>query len=184
MKCLIPILFALILAAWPVMAGDEGIVVRTSPLFASANYSSKRIGQVEAGTAVSIERRVGGWKRIVLAMPALDGWVRSYQVRDAATAPALRTEESGSDSRGFLDGLASFSRKASSFFRSGSQRTSSSSATIGVRGLSEDEIKSARADFDEFGKLRLFASDAARAAKFARQGGLRAIRVPHVAGPK
>jgi len=184
MKRLLPILFALILVPLPLMAGEDGIVVRTSPLFASANYSSSRIGQVKAGTEVSIETRIGGWKRIVSAAPALDGWIRSYQVRDAASAPPVRTDDSGSDSRGFLDGLASFSRKASSFFRSDAERTSSSTATIGVRGLSEDEIKSARPDFDEYKKLQLFASNSARVVKFARQGGLRAIKVPHVAGPK
>ena len=84
------------------------------------------------------------------------------------------------DSRGFLSGLAAFSRKASSFFRSDRRNTSSGTATIGVRGLSEAEIKSAQADFAEFEKMKGFGSDRARARTFAREGRLQARAVPHI----
>ena len=84
--------------------------------------------------------RQGGWKEIFADEKAILGWVRSYQVREGNFEPTVQTE-SKSDSRGFLAGLASFSRRASGFFKSSSGRTSSGTATIGVRGLSEEEIK-------------------------------------------
>jgi hypothetical protein len=80
--------------------------------------------------------------------------------------------------------LASFSRKASSFFKSDRSATSSGTATIGVRGLSEDEIKTAQADFAEFEKMQRFASNGKRAGSFARQGKLSSTRVPHISGNK
>jgi hypothetical protein len=74
--------------------------------------------------------------------------------------------------------LASFSRKASSFFKSDRSATSSGTATIGVRGLS------AQADFAEFEKMQRFASNGKRAGSFARQGKLSSTRVPHISGNK
>jgi hypothetical protein len=123
--------------------------------------------------------RQGGWKEIFSDQESIVGWVRSYQVRAAESAPVIQ-DESASDSRGFLAGLTSFSRKASSFFKSDDRNTSSGTATIGVRGLSEEEIKTAQADFVEFEKMKQFASSRQRAASFSRQGGLTAIKVPHI----
>ena len=99
-------------------------------------------------------------------------------MRAASTTPTVKVNDS--DSRGFLSGLASFSRKASSFFKSDSPAENSATATIGVRGLSEDEIKGAEADFAEFEKMQGFASGKERSAGFARKGGLSALKVPHI----
>lgn len=180
MKQLLLILVPAILFSAPVAAGEDGIVVRTGPVYEKATYRSKRIGQVRAGTAVSIEIRRGGWKNVVSEKDGIDGWIRSYQVRAAATTPTVKVNDS--DSRGFLAGLASFSRKASSFFKSDSEVESSGTATIGVRGLSEEEIKGAEADFAEFDKLLDFGSSKKRSANFARKGDLKAVEVPHIGG--
>lgn len=90
--------------------------------------------------------------------------------------------ETGEDSRGFLAGLASLSRKASSFFSTRSGSTSSGTATIGVRGLSEAEINSAQADFVELEKMGRFASGGTRMTAFTRAGKLEARSVAHIAG--
>jgi len=181
MKPLPLILMLSIFLVAPLRASQDGIVVRAAAVYAQASDGSKRIGQVTAGTTVSIFSRRGGWKEIFSDDNAIVGWVRGYQVRET-TAAAPVSAESESDSRGFLAGLASFSRKASSFFKSGKGNTSSGTATIGVRGLSAEEINSAQADFAEFEKMKRFASSTKRAGKFARQGGLSAIKVPHISG--
>jgi hypothetical protein len=93
--------------------------------------------------------------------------------------------ESGSDSRGFLAGLAAFSRKASGFFRSSNSTTSSGTATIGVRGLSEAQINAATPDYDEFKKMQQYASDNTRLVEFSQSGQLSVNNVQHlVAGKK
>lgn len=179
MKHLLSILVLSILLVAPLRADQEGIIVRTAPVHDKASYGSRRIGQIKAGTRVSITNRQGGWEEIFSEQEAIIGWVRSYQVREAESAPVIQ-DQSASDSRGFLAGLASFSRRASSFFKSDDRSTSSGTATIGVRGLSEEEIKTAQADFVEFEKMKQFASSRQRAAGFSRQGGLTAIKVPHI----
>lgn len=181
MKLFPSIVVLSILLVAPLQANQDGIVVRSAAVHAQASLGSKRIGQLTAGTEVSIDTRRGGWKKIASREQAVSGWVRSYQVREASAASTV-TVEPESDSRGFLAGLASFSRKASSFFKSDKSNTSSGSATIGVRGLSEDEIKAAQADFAEFEKMKLFASSKKRAGGFAKQGGLSSIKVPHISG--
>lgn len=183
MKQLIPLLLLTILLAAPLQANQDGIVVRTAAVHAQPGAGSKRVGQLTAGAAIAISTRRGGWKKITAKRPALSGWVRSYQVRQRSAASTVAAE-SGADSRGFLSGLASFSRKASRFFKSDKGATSAGTATIGVRGLSEDEIKSAQADFVEFEKMKQFASDGKRAHGFARKGGLSAVEIPHLSGKK
>lgn len=164
----------------PLQANQDGVVVRSSPVYAGASSSAQRVGQIDAGTRVSVFSRQGGWKEVFAEEKAIIGWVRSYQVREGNYAAAQI--DSQPDSRGFLSGLASFSRRASRFFSSAGDRTSSGTATIGVRGLSEAEINSAVADFEQLEKMKGFASNPHRVASFASRGGLRARRVGHIAG--
>jgi hypothetical protein len=115
---------------------------------------------------VSIFSRQGGWKEIFSEQHSIIGWVRGYQVREGSAAPVVETTNEAS------------------FFKSDRSATSSGTATIGVRGLSEDEIKTAQADFAEFEKMQRFASNGKRAGSFARQGKLSSTRVPHISGNK
>ena len=182
MKYIACLLTFLIVLATPVRAADDqGVIVRIAPVHADASSVSARIGQIPAGSTVSIFSRKGGWKEIFSEEKAIIGWVRSYQVREGISAPTA-TIETKADSRGFLSGLASFSRKASGFFSSDASSTSSGTATIGIRGLSESEIKSAVADFEELEKMKGFGSNPARMADFSRQGKLRSQNVKHIAG--
>ena len=165
----------------PLQAQQDAVIVRSAKVYAKASSTSQQIGQLDAGVRVSIFTRKGGWKEVFAEQQAVIGWVRSYQVREGIiTSESKSTSES--DSRGFLSGLAAFSRKASGFFKFDSGRTSSGTATIGVRGLSEDEIKSAVADFEQLEKMHGFASSQKRMQGFAAKGGLRPLQVPHIAG--
>jgi uncharacterized protein YraI len=164
-----------------VQADQQGIVVRQAKVYSDANSASGQVGKITAGTRVSIFERRGGWQEIFSEERSMIGWVRSYQVR-AGTASSQVITEQKEDSRGFLSGLAAFSRKASGFFTQDSKATSSGTATIGVRGLSESEINSAQADFDELEKMKGNASNRKRMKKFAEAGGLKASQVAHIPG--
>ncbi len=183
MKTLLRILTLCLLATAPAVANQDAIIVREAIVYEQASSISARVGKLPAGAKVSLFSRKGGWKEIDSEKRSVTGWVRSYQVREAEYAPEVQTE-SESDSRGFLAGLASWSRKASGFFKSSSKATSSGTATIGVRGLSEQDIKSAKADFDEFKKMNRFASNGKRAGNFARKGKLKAKKIAHIEVPK
>jgi hypothetical protein len=163
----------------PLAANQDAIIVREAVVYSATNSASVQVGKIAAGTRVSVFDRKGGWKEVFYEQAAIVGWVRSYQVREGNFAPAVKTEAT-SDSRGFLSGLAAFSRKAAGLFNSSNTKTSSSTATIGVRGLSEAEINAARPDFEEFEKMQQFASNNARLLEFSRAGQLSVNNVPHL----
>ncbi|MCP4874064.1 MAG: SH3 domain-containing protein [Gammaproteobacteria bacterium] len=183
MKHLPQILTIFLFLAAPSQANQDGVIVRQAPVYAKPSTAVQQVGQIKAGSRVSVFDRRGGWQEIFSEKQGITGWVRSYQVRQGNFAPQVKTETS-SDSRGFLSGLASLSRRASGFFKSSSGSTSSGTATIGVRGLSEDEIKSAVADFEEFERMKQFASSQKRMNVFTSQGGLSATRVPYISESK
>ncbi|MEM7561634.1 MAG: SH3 domain-containing protein [Pseudomonadota bacterium] len=111
------LLVCLITLALPTIAADgQGIVVRSATVHSDAKSTASRIGQLPAGSKVSIFSRKGGWKEVFSDDKGLIGWVRSYQVREGDFTSET-TVETQSDSRGFLSGLAAFSRKASGFFK-------------------------------------------------------------------
>ncbi len=174
-------LFLLILTFFtvPAAANPQGVIVRLATVHAEASSSSERLGQISAGTQVSIFGRTGGWKEIFSEQKSILGWVRSYQVREGKLSQQsqVKAEE---DSRGFLAGLASFSRKASRFFSPGGSSASSGTATIGVRGLSEAEIKSAKPNLEELAKMKQFASNKARLKSFRQQGSLSTNEVEYL----
>lgn len=165
----------------PGHAADEGVIVRLAKVFPDANSRGKVVGQISAGSTVSVFSRKGGWKEIFSDKQNITGWVRSYQVREGLKKPEIK-QESESDSRGFLAGLASFSRKASGFFggANNSSGGSTRTATIGVRGLSEEEIKAAKPDLAELLKLQGFGSGQSRMKSFVRTGKLAALKVKHL----
>lgn len=179
MKKLSQVLAVLVLLVAPLQANQDGIIVRQATVYAAASSVAGKVGKLAAGTRVSVFGRKGGWKEIFSEKSSVVGWVRSYQVREGDFTPAAAVETEA-DSRGFLSGLAALSRKASGYFKSASGSTSSGTATIGVRGLSEDEIRGAVADFEELKKMTSFASNPQRIALFASQGRLKAIAVPHL----
>ena len=177
---LISRLFLLFLLLGTVVQADQqGIVVRQAKVYTDANSASAQVGKITAGTRVSIFERQGGWQEIFSEERSIAGWVRSYQVRAATGNNQVITEQK-EDSRGFLSGLAAFSRKASGFFTQDATATSSGTATIGVRGLSESEINSAQADFAELEKMKEYASSRKRVTRFAKKGGLKANKVKHI----
>ncbi len=174
-------LFLLILTfvTVPAAANPQGVIVRLATVHAEASSSSEQLGQISAGAQVSIFGRKGGWKEIFSEEKSILGWVRSYQVREGKLSQQsqVKAEE---DSRGFLAGLASFSRKASRFFSPGGSSASSGTATIGVRGLSEAEIKSAKPNLEELAKMKQFASNKARLKSFRQQGSLSTNEVEYL----
>ncbi len=175
------ILLLFLLLGTAVQADQQGIVVRQATVYADANSASGQVGKIAAGTRVSFFERRGGWQEIFSEERSMIGWVRSYQVR-ASTGNSQVVIEQKEDSRGFLSGLAAFSRQASGFFTQDATATSAGTATIGVRGLSESEINSAQADFDELEKMKKYASSGKRMTSFVEKGGLKANKVAHIAG--
>jgi hypothetical protein len=179
MKSISRIFLLMLLLIAPLQADQQGIIVRQATVYSEASSLSERIGQLKAGSPVAIVERQGGWQEVHSDKRKMTGWVRVYQVR-AGDFESTTVVEEKEDSRGFLSGLAAFSRKASGFFTQDSGATSSGTATIGVRGLSESELKSAKPDKRELQRMIKFASKPGRMSNFAGKGKLKARKVRYL----
>lgn len=157
-------------------------IVSSAPIHQSASIQSTVIATLNEGTQVTVLKRSGGWKLIQTHDDKPEyGWLRSYKVRPG-TLTIVKTQES---SDGFFSGLANLSRKASGLFSSEKKDYSfQSTATIGVRGLSEEQIKNASPDLKQLKKMDSFRVSKNSAVKFAKQGALKSIKIKHLAKSK
>ena len=172
------LLLVLLLFSSQIMADDKGLIIRTSKIYKNASSSSAVVGQIKSGTKVDIIESKSGWKQIFFVKKSLTGWIRSYQVRTGFSAEAENTKKD-SGSGGFLFGLASISRSVTSLFKSdkNAKASSTTTATIGVRGLSEAELKTVKPDLNELKKMKLYVSSVNRVDVFVRKGQLTARKV-------
>jgi hypothetical protein len=155
---------------------DKATIVSDTELYQRPSVQSHVIQTLKAGTHVNTQSRQGSWKKILVGN-AQTGWVRSYRVRSGTLKVSTEEQKSG----GFFGGLASLSRKASGLFSSRKKEYSfQNTATIGVRGLSEEQIKNARPDFNELGRMEAFRSSRSIAINYAKRAKLSAVKINHM----
>lgn len=160
----------------PAAFAEPATVITDSPLYQRPSVQSAVLRELAAGTRVETVARSGGWKQVTVNA-GTSGWLRGYQVR----AGEVPVSEDSAHSGGFLGGLASLSRRVSSLFSGPDKRQNTySTATIGVRGLSEEQIRGAQADFAELVRMEKYRSSESLARSFAHEGGIRARRIGHL----
>lgn len=170
-------------------APATGVIVRTATLKENASFTAKSLTSLSPGARVNVLERQGGWQNVNLqASPNVKGWVRTYEVRtdiEPGENPTV-VKNKGSD-EGVLGGLAGLSRASAGLFgrRDNVDKNSSSMvATIGVRGLSETDLKKAKPNPAELEKLHGYAVDAAAAQEYAKSGELKSQQVETLAEAK
>ncbi len=151
-------------------------IITQAQMYENPSDQSRVIKQLDTGTQVSEILRQGGWKKIEHDA-SITGWVRSHKVRQGSIVIQEQKKQSG----GFFSSLASWSRKASGLFSSEKKGYSfQRTATIGVRGLSEEQIKHAKPDYKQLDKMESFRSNNNSARLYAKAGNLKADKVPHM----
>lgn len=141
-----------------VAAAESVVVQRASPLLELPAAGAAVVAQLPQGTAGELIGRKGAWLNLKTA--AGTGWVMSFNVRfgGGAAAPA----SSGSPGLGQL--LAP-------------KRTTT--ATIGIRGLEAEDLKSARVDAQQVRLLDKYAASREEAEDAAQASGLGAVKVDY-----
>lgn len=136
-------------------------VERDSELRAEARHDAPVVAKVKQGTAGEVTAKSGPWLNVTT--PEGSGWIFSFNVRFAGGKPA----ESGAAGAGSVLGrLVAPSRPPSV------------TATIGIRGIEEEDLKKARFDGEQMKLLDQYATTGEQAAEAARQRGLSAEKVP------
>lgn len=167
------VLALLLLCCGAAFAASPGFVVRNSELRNSPSFSGQVMQRLAPGKGVMLMERRGGWQQVEVTGTRLQGWVRSYQVRPGAVPPTV-VEETSDEKRGVLSDLASLSRSASGLLGGGSRTsTNQTTATIGIRGLSAEELEAAKPDEKQLEQLKKYAATRKEGKKFAKSEKLK-----------
>lgn len=144
--------FGFAIAAVAVAATPTGTISQATELRAKPFTDGQLLKQLPAGTEVSVLQREGGWYEIKAPE---QGWVPMWRVRFPA----------GSGGGGAIAAI-----------QSGRAAATRSTATTGVRGLSEEELARATPDPAAVVALEQLAVPPDQARVFALQGKLQADR--------
>ena len=115
----------LALLALPVLAAVQtGTTTRSAELRSTPFSDGKTLQTLPQGTTVEVVKRMGGWYEVKAG--ASQGWVRMWLLR-------FSTQASGGAN----------ARETAQVIRSGRASSTYTTATTGVRGLSEEELANA-----------------------------------------
>lgn len=153
-------------AAKPATVSAKGTLLKASELKEKPFIDAKTLASLPAQSTVTILERNGGWFRVQAA--AQSGWVRMLNVKVTEGAQNLST---GTD-------LTQAATLATG--RAGSGNIVS---TSGLRGLSEEELRTAQPDYAQFDKLNSYGVDKAAASSYAKSNGLAGRTVQYLPAP-
>lgn len=160
-KLALTLLLAAGLAA-PAWALD-GVMLRDDTLRATAAATAGAVGKAAKGSTVTVLARQGGWTQVRAG--GKTGWVRLLSVRSGSAG-------SGAADLAAVGGLAE------------RRDPSKVVAVAGLRGLSEEELRSAHYDAQAMQRLERQAVAAADARRFAAEAGLASRQVAYLPDPK
>ncbi len=135
------------------IAVETGVALKPEAIKNEPFSDAKTMGTLSVGDKVNIFRKDGGWLNVKSAKG--NGWVRMLSIRRGDA----KKEKTLADS---FKGLAS-----------GRAGTGKVVATTGIRGLNEEELKSAKFDATELNLAESYTTSRAEAQSFASNGKLK-----------
>ena len=166
---------------------NTGVIVRTALIKSFPSFGANTLHTATVGQSAELGERQGGWQKIkVLPGKKIQGWVRVYQIRTDIEPEEIVVERRSTETE-TLSGLSGLSRRTASLFgrREISGKSSQSlTAAMGVRGLSEADLKNAKPDIDELENFKIYATTASVAKGFAAEVGLKSSKIKSLPKPK
>jgi uncharacterized protein YgiM (DUF1202 family) len=159
------IFLAAALAATAVCAQEAAVTNRATELRTEPRPDAAALATLPEGTSVKALERQSGWTRVEANQKT--GWVRVFHLRFQSIV--ARSEDSGGAS--FL-----------SFLRGSQRAPTTQTATVGIRGLSEEDLKNASPNPEALKKLQSFRADKPAGESFAQEAKLAAVRVDYADG--
>jgi hypothetical protein len=144
---------------------ESALTVRVTDLQAQAQSDAATLATLPENTKVDVLRRIGAWDEVKTAA-GQTGWVRMLN---------LRFDVNGSKANG-----AAGSLNALSGLLSTGRTSNTATVTTGVRGLTEEDLKNAKANPAELEKMQRFAADKTTAERFAQRTKLAAAKVEYL----
>lgn len=154
--------FALFTAA--LSSAEIGTTRLAADMLSAPKSDAKTVGQLAKNSRVEIVERRGAWLRI--KRDGASGWLRLHQVRLGEG-----TQKTSSEGTKMLWSVGQTGRSGASGIV----------ATTGVRGLSADDLKTAKPDPKQVKALEGYRANDAQAREQARAAGLRENQIAHLA---
>lgn len=148
----------------PVCAVETGTALKAEAIKTEPYSDAQTVGTLSMGDKVNIFSKDGGWLNVKSAQG--NGWVRMLSIRKGAAKV----------DKGVLDSFKGLV--------SGRAGTGKVVATTGVRGLNEEELKSARFDGNELNLAESYLTTRADAQNFADQGKLEPLSLKYLPVPQ
>jgi len=158
MNSLKPLLAALLLLPGLALAAETGTALRDDTLRKEPYADAKSAGTLKRNDKVDIIGKQGAWLQVKTRQAS--GWVRLLSVR--------RTGGSSNEALGLASG------------RTGTGQVVS---TTGVRGLNEEDLKSAKFNAEEIKQLEADSVSADEGRKLADAGGLKSRKLDYLPAP-
>ena len=149
----------------PILAlgADAGTALKTDTVRAEPFADAKTVGSINKNDSVDILNKKGAWLQIKTKKTS--GWVRLLSVkRGAATA--------SNNGKSVID------------VASGRAGTGQVVSTTGIRGLSAEDLKSAKFNEEEMKKMESHTLSASDGQSFASAGGLNSVKLAYLKGAK
>jgi hypothetical protein len=150
--------------AFPALAGEAGYLTREVELKVAPSQSAGVVSRLAKHTKVEVLVEQRAWAQVKSGETT--GWMLSFYVMKGEPAPSV-----------------SWGRRLSSAWSLGTERKVNTSATIGVRGLDEEELKSAQFNETELKRLEGLSLAAPEGERFAGQGSLVPQRLEYLPAP-
>jgi hypothetical protein len=150
-----------------IVLAQDAFTNRPTEMKASPLSDAATVAPLAAETAVKVVGRQSGWTQVQAGTQT--GWVRAFHLR-------FQSVVSGSSEGGALGGVLG------GIFGGSKKAAPKGTSTIGVRGLSTEELQSAAPDPQAFAALLGMRTDAASAKRFASDGKLEPIKIDYIEG--
>jgi hypothetical protein len=159
------------ISAW---AQSEAVVVkRATELRDAPTETARSLSALPLDTPLTrLPVRQGAWMQ-VRTEAGVTGWVHLFDLGSATVAAAPSNSATGA-----LRGLTNF-------FKGGSQRanTTTATSTVGIRGLGAEDIAQAQPNLAALAQAEALRQDATQARRFAADSNLRARQVEALPTP-
>ena len=156
------VLAALLLWAPQALAGESGFASRDIELRAEPLSGAPVVGRLSKHTRFEIVAEQKAWSQVKAG--ELSGWTLTFYVLKGEPAPQVST-----------------GRRLSELFSLGTERRAETTATIGVRGLDEEQLKSAQFNEPELKRLEAYGLPRGEGDAFARRAELQPQKVDYLA---
>ena len=147
--------------------GEAAVMKRAAELREAPAESARSVASLPAQSAVTrLGDRRGPWIEVRNGA-GTTGWVHMFDVGSAEGAAPGGTTGSGA-----LRGLTNL------FTRGGTQRTTTPTATIGIRGLSAEDLAQSTPNLQAVSEMEALRQNERQARAFGREAALKSVDVP------